>query len=171
MYYKIVDKNSKLYKDLYNLRKEELEIERKNKEAIKEVIGSDWESFLGQCGQQNYWRVTTYTGFAFKRPDRLPEKTWKQHKEYHDIYVPDTRTKNGKQMKKFLEELKRSSITKVFSILGCELCGQFTFPFVEIGKDDIIVFYMSERFNDTLRKNKDIIEITSKEFDEILDNI
>lgn len=171
MYYKIVDKNSKLYKDLYNLRKEELEIERKNKEAIKKVIGSDWDDFLGKGGQQNYWRVTTYSGFAFKNPKNLPEKTWKQHKEYPSIYVPNTRTKNGKKMESFLKELQHSSITKVFSILGCELCGQFTFPFVEIGKDDVIVFYMTERFNDTLRKNKDVIEITSKEFDEILDNI
>ena len=41
--------------------------------------------------------------FAFNHPDRLPAKTWKQHKEYPDIYVPDTRTKNGKQIKKFLD--------------------------------------------------------------------
>lgn len=73
-------------------------------------------------------------------------------------------------IKKFLDELPHSSITKVFSILGCKLAGHFTFPFVEIGKDDVIVFYMSECFNDTLRKNKDIIEITSKEFEEILNN-
>ncbi|MBQ3990480.1 MAG: hypothetical protein II630_06520 [Bacteroidales bacterium] len=125
---------------------------------------------MGQAGQQNYWRVTQYTGFEFKHPDRLPQKTWKQHKEYQEIYIPDNRTRNGKMIKKFLDELPHSSITRVFSILGCELAGRFTFPFVEIGKGGTIVFYMSDRFNETLKNNKDIIEITSKEFEEILNN-
>lgn len=170
MYYKIVNKESKVYQQLHELRTEEQKIERENKEAVKNIVGDDWDNFFGQEGQQNYWRVTQYSGFEFKHPERLPQKTWKQHKEYPSIYVPNTRTKNGKMMENFLNELQHSSITKVFSILGCELIGEFTFPFVEIGKDDVIVFYMSERFNDTLRKNKNIIEITSKEFEEILNN-
>lgn len=169
MYYKIINTESKVYQELHALRTEELEIERKNEESVKNVCGPDWDGFLGKAGQQNYQRVTQYTGFAFKRPDRLPEKTWKQHKEYPEIYVPDTRTKNGKMIKKFLDELPHSSITKVLSILGCELAGQFTFPFVEIGKEGTIAFYMSDRFDETLRKNDDIIEITSKEFEEILE--
>lgn len=168
MYYKIENKECEAYKELYALRTEEYEIERKNKEAINNVCGCDWDSFLGQEGQQNYWRVTQYTGFAFKHPDRLPEKTWKRHKEYPDIYVPDNRTKNGKLMRKFLDELPHSSITKIFSIFGCQLGGRFAFPFVEIGKDDVIVFYMSDRYHDTLKQNKDYIEITSVEFEKIL---
>lgn len=171
MYYKIENKECKAYKELYALRTEEKDIEQKNKETVKNVCGCDWDSFLGQGGQQNFWRVTTYTGFAFKHPDRLPEKTWKQHKEYHDIYVPDTRTKNGKQMKKFLDELPHSSITKVFSILGCQLGGRFAFPFVEIGKGGVIVLYMSDRYHDTLKQNKDFIEITSGECDKLLEEV
>lgn len=169
MYYKITNKENSVYKELYALRKNELEIEKKNREAVLNVCGSDWENFLGKAGQQNFFRVTQYTGFEFKHPKQLPEKTWKQHKKYPEIYVPDTRTKNGKKINKFLNELPCSSIYKVFSILGCEITERFTFPFVEIGKDETIVFYMSDQFNDTLKKNNDIIEITSKEFDEILD--
>ena len=170
MYYKIINKESGVYQQLHELRTEEQKIEDENKEAVKNIVGRDWDNFLGQAGQQNYWRVTQYTGFEFKHPDRLPQKTWKQHKEYQEIYIPDNRTRNGKMIKKFLDELPHSSITRVFSILGCELAGRFTFPFVEIGKGGTIVFYMSDRFNETLKNNKDIIEITSKEFEEILNN-
>ena len=167
MYYKITNKDSNVYKELYALRTKEIEIEEENKESILNVVGRDWENYLGRNGQQNLWRVTRYTGFAFKNPDRLPPKTWKQHKEYHDIYVPDPRTKNGKIIKKFLDELPHSSFHKVFSILECEPYGQFAFPYVEIGKDDVIILYMSDCFNDKLKKNKDIIEITSVEFNEL----
>lgn len=168
MYYKIINTDSNVYRELFALRIEEMAIEKKNREAVKNVVGCDWDNYLGRGGQQNFWRVTQYTGFAFKHPERLPEKTWKQHNEYSDIYVPNLRTKNGKQMKHFLDHLPGSSINKVFSILNCKLEGRFTFPYVEIGKDDVIVFYMSDRFDETLSKNKDIIEITKKEFNEIL---
>lgn len=168
MYYKIINKDSKVYKELHALRTEETKIEKQNREAVKNVVGRDWDNYLGKAGQQNFWRVTQYTGFAFKHPERLPGKTWKQHKEYSDIYVPNLRTKNGKQIKHFLDHLPGSSIQKVFSILGCHLDGRFTFPYVEIGKDDVIVFYMSDRFDEELTKNKDIIEITKREFEEIL---
>ena len=167
MYYKIINKDSKVYKELHALRTEEIKIEKQNREAVKNVVGRDWDNYLGRAGQQNFWRVTQYTGFAFKHPERLPGKTWKQHKEYSDIYVPNLRTKNGKQIKHFLDHLPGSSIQKVFSILGCHLDGRFTFPYVEIGKDDVIVFYMSDRFDDVLSKNKDIIEITKREFEEL----
>lgn len=168
MYYKITDKDSELYKKLHQLRTEELAIEKSNKAVIKEVVGDDWDEYLGKGGQQNYWRVTQYTGFAFKHPDRLPEKTWKQHKEHAGIYVPDTRTKRGQLMQLFLKNLPHSSFTKVFAILQCPIDGRFTFPYVEIGKDDVIVVYMGNQFDSILRKFKELIEITSREFDEIM---
>ena len=168
MYYKITNTDSKVYKELFALRIEEMSIERKNHDAVKNVVGCDWDEFLGNEGQRNFWRVTQYTGFAFKHPDRLPANTWKQDKEHPDVYVPNLRTKNGRAMKKFLVELPHSSIQKVFSILGCQLYGQFVFPYVEIGCGDEIVLYMSDRYDETLSKNKDIIEITKKEFNEIL---
>lgn len=169
MYYKVENKDSRLYKSLYELRAKELEIEKSNNEAVKNIVGNDWDNFLGQDGQQNYWRVTQYTGFAFKHPDRLPPKTWKQHKEHSGFYVPDARTKNGKIIKKFLDELPHSSINSVFKILGCELGGLFIFPFIEIGKNDVIVVYMSDRFDNNLRNLKDLVEITSKEFEQLVE--
>ena len=105
MYYKITDKESKLYKQLHELRSKELKIEKENKAAVKKLVGDDCDHFSGWLGQQNFFRVTTYSGFAFKHPENLPPKTWKKHKEYPDIYVPDRRTKNGKAIAEALDSL------------------------------------------------------------------
>ncbi|MBR6175851.1 MAG: hypothetical protein IKQ52_09785 [Bacteroidales bacterium] len=168
MYYKITNTECKLYKQLYALRTEEHEIEESNKKKVKETIGDDWDEFLGRDGQQNYWRVTQYTGFKFNHPESLPPKTWKEHKEYAGFYIPDNRTKNGKKITEMLDNLPHSSIKKVFGILECELYGKFAFPFVEICDNGNIVVFMSDRY-DLEKKFKDIIEITTKEFYQILE--
>lgn len=53
MYYKITNTECKVYKELFALRTEEIEIEKKNNEAVKYFVGSDWDHFLGQNGQQH----------------------------------------------------------------------------------------------------------------------
>ena len=170
MYYKIINTDSNVYKQLYDLRTKEQEIEKNNKKIVKELIGQDFTHFIGNAGQQNFNRVTQFTGFEFKHPEKLPPKVWVLDKQYGDKggYVPNRRTKAGREMLEKLRTLPHSSIIEVFRILKCELSGHFIFPYVEIGKDDVIVLYMSDRFDETLSKNKDIIEITKKEFDEIL---
>ena len=91
MFYKITDQESELYKKLHELRSNELKIEKENDAAVKKLVGDDWDHFSGWLGQQNFFRVTIYSGFAFKHPENLTPKTWKKHKEYDDIYVPDRR--------------------------------------------------------------------------------
>lgn len=169
MYYKIVNKDSKVYKQLYDLRKNEQEIEESNNKIVNELVGQDFTHFIGKVGQQNFQRVTQYSGFQFKHPEKLPPKVWVLDKQYGDkgCYVPNRRTKAGREMLEKLRTLPHSSIIEVFRILKCEMSGRFAFPYVEIGKDDVIVFYMSDRYDDVLSKNKDIIEITKREFEEI----
>lgn len=169
MYYKITNKGSKIYKQLYELRKKEQQIEENNKKTVKELIDQDFTYFIGKAGQQNFVRVTQYSGFEFNHPEKLPPKVWVLDKQYGDkgVYVPNRRTKAGREMLEKLRTLPHSSIIDVFRILKCEMSGSFVFPYVEIGKDDVIVFYMSDRFHEELTKNKDIIEITRGEFEEI----
>lgn len=170
MYYKITNKGSKIYKQLYELRKEEQQIEENNKKIVRELVGQDFTHFIGKAGQQNIHRVTQYSGFEFKHPEKLPPKVWVLDKQYGDKggYVPNRRTKAGREMLEKLRTLPHSSLIYVFKILECELYGSFTFPYVEIGKDDVIVLYMSDIFHEELTKNKDIIEITRGEFEEII---
>lgn len=169
MYYKITNKNSNVYKQLYNLRKKEREIEESNEKLVKELVGQNFTHFIGMAGQQNLKRVTQYSGFEFKHPEKLPPKVWVLDEKYGDkgCYIPNRRTKAGREMLEKLRTLPHSSIIDVFRILKCEMLGRFVFPYVEIGNDDVIVFYMSDRYDDVLSKNKDIIEITKREFEEL----
>lgn len=169
MYYKITNKESEVYKQLYGLRTKEQEMEKSNNKIVKELIGQDFTHFIGKAGQQNFERVTQFSGFEFKHPEKLPPKVWVLDKQYgsKDCYVPNRRTKAGREMLEKLRTLPHSSICEVFKILKCEMSGRFIFPYVEIGKDDVIVLFMSDRFDDVLSHNKDIIEITKREFEEI----
>ena len=162
MFYKINNKESELYKKLHELRSKELKIEKENKAAVKHLVGDDWDHFSGWYEQQNFFRVTTYSGFAFKHPENLPPKTWKKHKEYEGIYVPDLRTKNGKAIAEALNNLPHSSVISVFEILEMEMPGRFVFPYIEICDDETIVLFVDDKF-DLEKKFPDVVEITKKE--------
>lgn len=164
MYYKIENKECELYKKLHELRSQELVWEKENKEAICAKIGLKWDKYLGHRGQQNFKRTTTYSGFIFKEPEKVDPKVWIKHKSQEGGFVPNTRTKAGKEMAKFLNETKGHWFNMVFYILGLEHpCGRFTFPYVEIC-GDVIVIFMGSGFELT---NDFVIEITSKEFESL----
>jgi hypothetical protein len=163
MYYKIVNKESEVYKKLHEMRLEELEMEELNKDAIIQETGLEWEIYLGHSGQQNFNRVTEYSGFAFKDPEEVDTKVWKRHPDHKDIFIPNRKTKLGREMSQFLcNGLKGHSFSIVFKLLGISYpCGRFTFPYVEIC-GNIIILYLGDR---QIPNDENIIEITSKEFE------
>lgn len=167
MFYKITNKESELYKKLHELRTDERKFDEENKAAVKQLVGDDWDYFTGWDGQQNIFRVTVYSGFAFKHPENLPPKTWKKHKEYEDIYIPDRRTKNGRAIEEALYNLPRSSVLHVFEILEIETLGRFVFPYVEICDDETIVLFVEDKF-DLEKKFPNVVVITKKEAIELL---
>lgn len=65
MYYKIENKECEIYKKLYSLRSKELHMETDNRQAINEKTGLAWNTYFGNPGQQNYRRVSIFTGFCF----------------------------------------------------------------------------------------------------------
>lgn len=162
MYYKIEDKKSKIYQDLLKLRNEELEIEKQNIKSIEEKAGLKWKKYLGRTGQQNFRRVTQYQGFEFINQNELDLKIWKEDNNYPGIFVPNRRTKAGREMQEFLcNGLKGSMYSIVFEILKIDDPRSFTFPYVEIC-DDIIIIFLGDKQEPT---DKEIIEITKKEFE------
>lgn len=169
MYYKIINKKCALYKNLHELRKKELEIEENNRKLVKEIVGDDWNEFVGHKGQQNFARCTQFNGFKFNHPENLPPKTYVLDKEFGEdgVYVPNKRTKAGREIRVKLNNMPHSSIIRVFEILECEMSGRFVFPYVEICDNGAIVVYMSDRY-DLEKKFKDIIEITRKEAERLL---
>ena len=160
MYYKITNKNSEVYKKLYELRRGEIEMSKDNIRSIEDRIGLRYDNYLGDGGQQHCDRVPQYSGFKFNEPDKVDMKIWKRHKQYNDFFVPNTRTKQGREMSNFLlNGLKQSNYSKVFDILSIERPCNFVFPFVEI-YGDVIGLYLGDMQQPN---NDDIIEITSKE--------
>lgn len=164
MYYKIENKDCKVYKELYEMRTKELEISEENKKAIEEKTVLTFESFLGKSGQQNFRRVTQYSGFLFNEPEKVDLKIWKKHKDYPDCFEPNKRTKIGREMAEFLSNgLKGSRFNKPLDILGLKANGRFTFPYVEIF-GDIILIYLDDNMNPT---DENVIEITKREFEQL----
>lgn len=164
MYYKITNKESEIYNKLHALRTSELQIENENEAAIKQAVGLDYEIFLGRAGQQNLWRVTRYSGFKFTEPDKVDLKIWKDSGD--GMFIPNKKTKLGREMDLFLSNLKSSNYNKPLKILGLETPVKFSFPYVEIA-GDIIVMRLDDQF---FPEDENLIEITKKEFDSIRRN-
>nr|DAI89499.1 MAG TPA: hypothetical protein [Caudoviricetes sp.] len=168
MYYKIENKDSKVYQELYALRTKELKIEKDNIKAIEEKTGMTWDKSFGNHGQQTFRRVSSYQGFQFKETEKIDAKIWKQHKEHKELYVPNTRTKVGREMQEFLNNgLQGSRYDKVIEILELEELRSFTFPFVEI-VDDLIIIFLGDGHEP---KDENVIEVTKKEFQSLREKL
>lgn len=164
MYYKITNQSSEVYQKLHQLRSRELQIEEENKKAIEAKTGMSWDVCLADSKQQQFRRVTQYFGFQFHQTDQVDTKIWKKHKKYPQIWEPNTRTKAGQEMNRFLRNgLDSSPYDEVFEILQLESLSRFTFPFVEIC-DETIILYLGDKHRP---KDPNVVEITSVEFESL----
>jgi hypothetical protein len=164
MYYKIENKECEIYKKLHLMRTEEIQIGKENEKTLDEKIGLKFETYLGHHGQQNFRRTTQYIGFEFTEPEKVDMKLWQKHKEHSGIFIPNKRTKAGRDMAEFLANgLKSSHYKKPIQILGLPEQRRFTIPFVEI-VGDLILIYLD---NNSEPKDENIIEITKREFEQL----
>jgi hypothetical protein len=162
MYYKIINKECDVYQKLHALRTKELKIEKENIKAIEEKTGLKWKYSYGRHGQQNFRRVTSYAGFEFLEPEKVDLKIWREHKDHKGVFVPNAKTKLGREMKVFLYNgLKSSNYNTVIEILKLADLRRFSLPYVEITKDEIIVIVLGDGHEP---KNTNVIEITKTEF-------
>jgi hypothetical protein len=163
MYYKITNKDCEVYKKLHALRTQEKKIEKENINAINEKTGLKWKCSFGRHGQQNFRRVTSYEGFEFTEPEKVDLKVWRHHKDQQGIFVPNVRTKLGREMQEFLwNGLNGSNYNRVIEILKLADLRRFQFPYVEITKDEIIIIALGDAHEP---KDKNVIEITKREFE------
>lgn len=164
MYYKIENKECEVYKKLHEMRTNELRMQEENSQAIKDKSGLDFETFLGNLGQQNFGRVTQYNGFQFTEPEKVDLKIWKRHKEYNEVFIPNRKTKLGREMLEFINNgLQKSYFEEPLRILNLELPSKFSFPFVVI-EGELILLYLNDKLEP---KDENIIEITKHEFDSL----
>lgn len=163
MYYKIENKKSAIYKKLHAIRSNEQLIEEENLKTVTEKVGLKFDKIFGNHGQQNTRRVTQYYGFQFLEPSKVDLSIWK--KPPFGAYIPNTKTKAGREMKSFLNNgLKAGFFMNIFDALNIDVQGKFQMPYVEIC-GEIIVMYFGELTPSLNSKN--IIEITSVEFNQI----
>lgn len=168
MYYKITNQESQLYKRLHKLRATEIAMGTENQRTLEKEIPFKWTSFLGQHGQQNFWRTTQYSGFKFIEPEKVCLKTWNKHPRHEGYFIPNRRTKAGRRISDLLlNGLKGSNYLKALSILDLDLdlgdSGRFSFPYIEVVGEIIVLYLKHEDLS-----QEDLTEITRKEFNEIL---
>lgn len=168
MYYKIENKESEVYQQLFKMRSDELIFEEENKQAIKDFVGLDFSDSLGYSNQNSFSRTTEYIGFQFTEPEKVNLKDWRRDNDYPDVFIPNRKSKRGREISDFIRNgLKRSSFKKPFKILGLPITRRFTFPYIEIAGELVLV-----RLSDTQEpKSSDLIEITRSEFIKILEAI
>ena len=165
MYYKIENRKCEVYERLHELRTKEFQIENDNEVEVKRKVELEFDNFLGHLGQQNFRRVTQYLAFKFLEPEKVNLKIWSVSKSHDGFFEPNRRTKIGRDMSEFLlNGLKGSRYNKVFEILELQEYGRFTFPYVEIVKDLIVIFVSDNQEP----KDENLIEITKREFNELL---
>jgi hypothetical protein len=165
MYYKIVNQNSKYYKKLKALLEKEEKMKEENKQFVKDLVQLSFTKFWGIHGQQNYIRVTQYSGFVFHEPEKVDPKLWVKHKTMDGVYVPNKRTKAGREIAEALDNgIQKSWFEEPHDILGVKTpIGEFCMPVV-LTCGDVLVLHIDDKCN---LNNDEIIEITSKEFHDL----
>jgi hypothetical protein len=167
MYYKIENKDCEVYNKLHALRTKEIQMEEDNLKAVNEKVGLEFNLYLGRKGQQNFNRVTSYSGFCFLKPEKVDLKIWKEDKFNPGCFIPNRKTKSGREMAQFLNNgLKGHWFGVVYDALGLKRpLGKFSFPFIDICADvsgETIIMHFG---NEVVIDDENIIEITSKEFE------
>lgn len=165
MYYKVINKESEVYKKLREQREKEMEADKRNKAKIEELLGFKWKAFYGRNGYQNLWRVTTYTAFVPEDGSNITNVVRPSSKS-EDAYEPNRRSKAGKALSDFLRRgMETFHFDQVLNIVGVKrYLSRFNIPFMAI-KDDVVLLYLDEDHRPTA---EDVVEITFKEFEELL---
>ena len=168
MFYKITDKQSSTYQQLRSIRENEIRIERENAAKVETLLGFPITRFVGRISQNSLERVTIYSGFEFPEGIIPDPKAWKPSKEHRGIYVPNRRTKEGRNIYRQLCSLERSvTFWDIWEIVeAVSPYGSFQFPKVYLCGDTLLV-YLDEQ---QTPKNTALVEITKTEFDRIFES-
>lgn len=163
MYFKITNKESEIYKRLHEQRTKEIDAENENRKIVEQKVVYPFTEFLGHHGQQNFRRVTIYSGFKFDLDEtNINPKIWRRDSEVKSCFVPNRRFKLGREISDLLSNgLNGFRFDIIFEIFGIEHPKTFKFPFMEICPDGDLVVYFGEDYD---FNSPDITEITKTEF-------
>lgn len=158
-----MNKESDIYKVLHKQRTKELAAKKENNKILKELIPYKWEQYLG-WKDNSFGRIPAYFGFKFENLEEIDKNIWKQDKNNPAYYVPNKRTKAGKEMAVKLDRLKRFSFYRIWEMLEISNeTGSKSVPFLEIA-GDILLLFLDDSQNP---KDQNVVEITKREFIQI----
>lgn len=168
-YYKVENKECDLFKKVSVFLDMERELNNEQKQTIEKKL--PYFSFY-YC-KSGFERVKRYVGFVFDDQENIDKKVWTT-KEVDGKMVskPNLRTKEGKEMKAFLDSFKRTTCWDVDRLLKIDkeiVHGSF-FPATLFKRNGVIYIIIDCQYRDIFEKeNTCFKEITFGETQKAID--
>lgn len=163
MFYKITNTESELYKKLKAHTDLKNEMQQKNIEKAKDLLGVDFTTFVNSSNF--FCRLPVIHGVQPQDPSKLPD-CMREMKGWPGVYEPDTRFKKGREMRDALLKLPNISGYDELKLLGLfKAEGRNIAPLI-YENNGIVVLMVDDKYE---FEHEDALLITSKEFDKILE--
>lgn len=163
MYYKLTNPQGETFRKLKELRTKEMDINRQNRLAIMKAAGHSFVEYIGSADQQTLNRTIIYEAFKFMKPQDLDPQVWQEDKEYKGFYKPYGRTKTGRAMDDFIDNLPKSDFRMVLTALNLRHPHGISFklPYLALMNKDLLLLELDDYFRPTVTG---LTEITREEF-------
>lgn len=160
MYFKITNKESKMYQDVMAYIKKRRKQTEDNYKTVEDRLGKFTKTLSSEGG---FYVLPTISGIV---PTEVTEiEGMIPDKKYPDVLVPNRRTKKGKEIQDFLNRLPNWWYTDgldLFPMKRKDITGErFYTPYIE-EFDGIIVVRLDDKHNP--QQTEDFVEITTSEF-------
>ena len=156
-FWKITDeqtfKNAKEFIDNCN------KLQKKNEKQLKEIVPFEWNQYMGHGKGSGFNLLVDYDGFVPKDKSITKLDGWKTDKKYNIVFIPDLRTKKGKEIKEKLKNLNKVWFKDVFTAIDLkqEDLRRFTVPYLFLSTDKKEIFL----------KTSDEQKVDKKRFEEV----
>lgn len=158
MYYKITDKESKVFKSCHELDEKIKRIDKENITKVEEFTGLKYAQRLGGFGFSLTFRITG----IIPVDNSVYGDEWKRDTNYPGVIIPNRKTKRGKEIEKFFKDLESVFYTEIYDALYLPDSGSSRFKIPNIvGNKNIVLIFLDDQFNP---QNDGLIEITRTEY-------
>lgn len=135
IYLLLGNKENEVYKALYDQIVQDEKNMAWQKEKLKELIPYEWHEGYNRPYQQTFNRMPEYFSFKFECPRQdIDLKAWREESEHPGFYVPNLRSKSGKEKAKLLDLINNRGARRydfIYQYFGVsQLSGRFSFPFI-----------------------------------------
>lgn len=151
MIFKFTDLENKVTKSLISFRNKEVDINESNAKAVPKLVKASYDGVYGNGSQQSCVRTNTYKGFKFTEPDTIDPKVFKQKDiDGESVFMPNARTKVGREMKNALNNLPCTTVFNLFDLILCVTPYAFTYPYLELF-NGILYLFVDDNWRDFSR--------------------